>query len=180
MYGGRTVMIFRTNRFIRAGEEITIDYGAQYFDADSPCACNAFDYPHTSEEYRRRVHPDGSVSPTGVGTYGDMRGQRGGGGSPAPSSGSGSGAEAGGSGARKARTGKGKEKARVRKENVEKSGVRKVRLRVSETRLSSIKRASASRSRRRRSWGSMAYKGGDPDRDPLRRSARIAARGVGA
>lgn len=178
MYGGRAVMIFRTNRFIRAGEEITIDYGATYFDADSPCACNALNYPHTSEEYRRRVHPDGSLSPTGVGTYGDMRGQRRGvSPAPSPGGGSGGGAEAGGSGAQKARAAKAKTRAGKVKVNVEENArVRKIRLRVSETRLSSIKRASAPRSRRRRSWGSMAYKGGDPDRDPLRRSARIAAR----
>lgn len=167
MYGRRVVMLFKTNRFIRAGEEITIDYGENYFDESFPCACDAFDYPHTSEPYRRRVYPDGSVSPTGVGTYGNLKGKRR---EQSPSGGSAGEAEAGGSGVDNARAGK----TRAGKGRVEKAEVARIRMRVSETRLSSIKKASAPRSRRRRSWGSMAYKGGDPDR-PLRRSARIAA-----
>lgn len=166
MYGRRAAMIFRTSRRIRVGEEITIDYGPDYFNAAFPCQCDAFPYPHTSERYRRRVHPDGSVSPRGVGTYGSAKGQRGGGAREQSLPGSADGAEAGGSAVRKAR--------------VEKARVRLTRMRVSETRLSSLEKASAPRVRRRRSWGSMAYKGGDPDRAPLRRSARIASVGVGA
>ncbi|KAK7732611.1 hypothetical protein SLS63_004866 [Diaporthe eres] len=169
MYGGRAAMIFRTIRFIRAGEEVTIDYGADYFGAGFPCQCDAFPYPHTSERYRRRVYPDGSLSPQGVGTYGSARGQRGGGCArdqeqifPGPADD----AEAGGSG--------------VGRTRVEKARVEKRRMRVSMTRLRALQKASAAKVRRRRSWGEMAYKGGDPDRNPLRRSARIAAIGVRA
>ncbi|KAG8165872.1 hypothetical protein KVR01_004424 [Diaporthe batatas] len=63
MYGGRAVVVFSTKREIAAGEEITIDYGPEYFHRDFPCECDAFDYPHTSEAYRRRISPDGNVSP---------------------------------------------------------------------------------------------------------------------
>lgn len=161
MYGRRAAMIFRTSRFIRAGEEITIDYGSDYFRPGFPCRCDAFPYPHTSEMYRRRVHPDGSVSPRGVGTYGSARGQRGGGAREQTLPGSTDDAEAGRSG-------------------VERGRVEKKRMRISKTRLRWLKKAAASRVKRRRSWGSMAYKGGDPDRNPLRRSARIAAIGVGS
>lgn len=166
MYGGRAAMIFRTIRFIRAGEEVTIDYGADYFGAGFPCQCDAFPYPHTSERYRRRVYPDGSLSPQGVGTYGSARGQRGGGARdqeqtlPGP--------------AYDAETGR----SGVEKTRVEKARVEKRRMRVSKTRLRALQKASAAKVRRRRSWGEMAYKGGDPDRNPLRRSARIAAIGV--
>lgn len=161
MYGRRAAMVFRTSRFIRAGEEITIDYGSDYFKPGFPCQCDAFPYPHTSEMYRRRVHPDGSVSPRGVGTYGSARGQRGGGAREQTLPGSVEGAEAGGPGVTRGR-------------------VEKKRMRISKTRLRWLKKAAASRVKRRRSWGSMAYKGGDPDRHPLRRSARIAAIGAGA
>lgn len=75
MYGKRAVMVFETTRDVAAGEEITIDYGPTYFNADQPCQCDAFPYPHTSEEYRRRVHPDRTVDATGVGTYGGFKGK---------------------------------------------------------------------------------------------------------
>lgn len=70
MYGKRAVIAFKTNRDIAAGEEISIDYGPDYFDRRFPCGCDAFDYPHTSETYRRRVFPDGSVSLQGFRSYG--------------------------------------------------------------------------------------------------------------
>lgn len=166
VYGGRAAMIFRTIRFIRAGEEITIDYGAEYFGAGFPCQCDAFPYPHTSERYRRHVYPDGSLSPQGVGTYGSARGQRGGGAREQEQilPGSADDAKTGGSG--------------VEWTRLETARVEKRRMRVSTTRLTALKKASAAKVRRRRSWGEMAYKGGDPDRNPLRRSARIAAIGV--
>lgn len=65
MYGKRAVVAFKTNRAIAAGEEITIDYGTEYFNAHFPCKCDAFKYPHTSETYRRRVSPEGDVSMQG-------------------------------------------------------------------------------------------------------------------
>lgn len=187
MYGKRAVMTFKTSRFIRAGEELTIDYGPEYFDEDFPCQCDAFAYPHTSEVYRRRVHPDSTLSPTGIGTYGEAKGKRGGG-------------EASGTGAagssveetwtRKTRAGQAKakktlvEKTRVEKTRVGKTRVEKPRLtrmRIPKIiMLSSTKKASAPKVRRRKSWGSRAYKGGDHDWNPLRRSARIAAIGLGA
>lgn len=186
MYGKRAVMTFKTSRFIPAGEELTIDYGPEYFDEDFPCQCDAFAYPHTSEVYRRRVHPDGTLSPTGIGTYGEAKGKRGGG-------------EAGGAGAggssveetwtRKTRADQTKvkktkvENKRVIKPRVDKTRVEKTRLtrlRIPKIILSTTKKASAPKVRRRKSWGSRAYKGGNPDRNPLRRSARIAAIGLGA
>lgn len=78
MYGKRFALAFRTNRDIAAGEEIFIDYGADYFHGGFPCRCPAFPYPHTSQKYRRRVHPDGRVSPMGYGTFGIYDGKKGG------------------------------------------------------------------------------------------------------
>lgn len=186
MYGKRAVMTFKTSRFIPAGEELTIDYGPEYFDENFPCQCDAFAYPHTSEVYRRRVHPDGTLSPTGIGTYGEAKGKRGGG-------------EAGGAGAggssveetwvRKTRAGQAKVKktqvknTKVIKPRAEKTRVKKTRLtrlRVPKIMLRTTKKTSAPKVRRRKSWGTRAYKGGDPDRNPLRRSARIAAIGLRA
>lgn len=182
MYGRRAVMTFKTSRFIRAGEELTIDYGPEYFDEDFPCQCDAFTYPHTSEVYRRRVHPDGTLSPTGIGTYGEAKGKRGGGDQAG-------GAGAGGSSVaetwtRKTRAGQAKvKKTQVGRTRVEKTRVEKprvTRMRIPKIVLSTTKKASAPKVSRRRSWGSRAYKGGDPDRNPLRRSARIAAIGLRA
>lgn len=184
MYGRRAVMTFTTNRFIAADEELTIDYGPEYFNANFPCQCDAFDYPHTSGEYRRRVHPDGSVSPTGIGTYGEFKGKRGGGEA-------GSGAETGGASVeetwtRKTRAGKAKVKktkvknTKVIKPRVEKTRVetmRLTRLRVPKIMLRTTRKVSAPKVGRRESWGERAYKGGDPGRNPLRRSARIASIG---
>ncbi|POS75039.1 set-domain histone methyltransferase-5 [Diaporthe helianthi] len=71
MYGKREVVALKTNRDIAAGEEITIDYGTEYFNKNFPCHCDTFEYPHTSETYRRRVSPDGSnVSLQGFRTSG--------------------------------------------------------------------------------------------------------------
>lgn len=187
MYGRRAVMTFTTNRFIAAGEEVTIDYGPEYFNANFPCQCDAFDYPHTSEVYRRRVHPDGSVSSTGIGTYGEAKGKRG-------SNEAGGGVAADGSSVeetwtRKTRAGQAKVKktqvknAKVIKPRVEKMRVKKTRLtrmRVPKIMLKTTKKASAPKVGRHESWGARAYKGGDPGRNPLRRSARIAAIGLRA
>ena len=153
MYGKRAVIAFQTNRDIAAGEEITIDYGVDYFDADFPCQCDAFEYPHTSETYRRHVHENGDVSPRGWGTYAPFEGPGGGSMSSQASSGS-------------------AEKEKLL--SVLAAKTTKVRKNVSRSRRR--ERVSASKATRRRlSWGSRAYKGGDPDRNPLRRSARIAA-----
>lgn len=170
MYGKRAVMIFRTTRFISAGEEVTIDYGSDYFNRFAPCQCDAFNYPHTSELYRRRIYPDGSVSPGGFGTYGSARGERGsnvrGQTAPGPADDE----EVDEQDARRRWV----EIPRVKEARVEMTPMR-----VSKTRLRTLKEAAASKVvRRRRSWGEMAYKGGDPDRNLLRRSARIAAMAV--
>ncbi|KAH8743483.1 hypothetical protein F5883DRAFT_433031, partial [Diaporthe sp. PMI_573] len=140
MYGNRAAIAFNTNCDIAAGEEIFIDYGITYFDSSMPCECNAFEYPHTSETYRRHVYPDGSVSPRGFGTYGRINGQQ--------------------------RGGKRKKTLSGSVEKVRKSDS------GSKTRG---KAAATKARRRRRSWGVMAYKGGDPDSSSLRRSARLAA-----
>lgn len=166
MYGQRAVIALRTNRFISAGEELTLDYGPDYFNAGFACQCDAFDYPHTSETYRRRVYPDGSVSPSGVGTFGTLRGKRSGGGrgKKAPSG------SAGGSGVKSGRVERAQPKIR-RRPSVDGDGVVQAQPK-SRPRDDVVSPAR----RRRNSWGSMAYKGGDPDRSPVRRSARIASR----
>lgn len=168
MYGGRAVILLRTTRDVSAGEELTLDYGPDYFNAGFPCQCDAFDYPHTSETYRRRVYPDGSVSPGGVGTYGTMRGKRSGGqgrGKKAASSGS-----AGASGVKSGRVERAQAKRR-RRPSVDSDVLQ------AQPKAMPRDQASSPARRRRNSWGSMAWKGGDPDQPSLRRSARIAARG---
>ncbi|KKY36672.1 putative set domain-containing protein [Diaporthe ampelina] len=151
MYGKRACIALRTLRDIVAGEEVTIDYGDEYFDAALPCQCGAFTYPHTSEQYRRRVHGDGSVSPRGIGTYGNLRSQHGGGSGDQASSGL-------------------ADKGASPRERVEDARVRETK-----TRPKTLEKKSAPTVSRRRSRGSRRYKGGDPDRNPLRRSTRIAA-----
>ncbi|KAH8755019.1 hypothetical protein F5883DRAFT_650103 [Diaporthe sp. PMI_573] len=145
MYRNRAAIAFNTNRDIAAGEKIFIDYGITYFDSSMPCECNAFEYPHTSETYRRHVYPDGSVSPRGLGTYGRINGQQRGG----------------------------------KRKKALSGAINKVS--KSESASKTRGKAAASKVRqRRRSWGSMKYKGGDPDSSSLRRSARLAAASVDA
>lgn len=146
MYGRRAVVVLRTTRAIAEGEEVTIDYGFDYFDANFPCECDALNYPHTSEMYRRRVHPDGTVSPRGVGTYGPIKGQRAGGAKKSALAG-----PVAKAASKSAIVNAGVKKAPAPKSKV--MGMGRARGRVP-----------APKARRRRSWGSRAYKGGDPDR----------------
>ncbi|KAL1863916.1 Histone-lysine N-methyltransferase ehmt1 [Diaporthe australafricana] len=144
MYGKRAVMVFRTIRDITAGEELTIDYGENYFDTGNPCQCDAFPYHHTSERYHRRVYPDGKFDNHGFRVKGDNPRRRSSAAVPAQPW-------------RKEAAG-----AVVAKKLADGRRKAKSRPRTLET--------AAKPQRRRLSWGSRGYKEGDPDRIPTRRA----------
>lgn len=47
MYGRRRALVFKTNRVITQGEELTINYGDTYFEPlQIDCMCDAYPDPH--------------------------------------------------------------------------------------------------------------------------------------
>lgn len=73
MYGRERAIVFKTNRLINAGEELTIDYGDGYFEPlRIDCTCNAFPDPHQPggrpAQFQPQTPEPGPVNVIGLGT----------------------------------------------------------------------------------------------------------------